>query len=122
MSSSHVNDFAWVSAVHRLATKSKVHYLRHDILQGLSVAWPRVLTQWEIREANATSPSDVYEPRKLLSQPMFVHPHASMIMSLTPTFQHINIARAVDATSFRRLSTIFRGVTQVTPRFSGNRH
>ncbi|KAF8348402.1 hypothetical protein F5887DRAFT_953518 [Amanita rubescens] len=76
-----VNDFTCVSAVLRLATKYKVHRLRHEILQGLSVAWPRFLTQWEIREANATSPSGVYEPRKFLPHPIMV----------------INLARAVDA-------------------------
>ncbi|KAF8629430.1 hypothetical protein AX15_003477 [Amanita polypyramis BW_CC] len=70
-----------MSAVLRLATKYQVKRLRQDILQGLSVAWPRSLLQWETREANATSPTDVYEPRKFLPHPILI----------------INLARAVDA-------------------------
>jgi hypothetical protein len=65
-------DFANVSAVLRLATKYEVNRLRQDVLRGLSVAWPRFLAQWDIREANATSTNGVYEPRKFLPHPMSV--------------------------------------------------
>ncbi|KIL62543.1 hypothetical protein M378DRAFT_128722 [Amanita muscaria Koide BX008] len=74
-------DFPNVSAVLRLATKYQVKRLRQDVLNGLSQVWPRTLPQWEIREANATNASGVYEPRKVLPHPILI----------------INLARAVDA-------------------------
>ncbi|KAK2464318.1 hypothetical protein APHAL10511_003775 [Amanita phalloides] len=74
-------DFLNLSAVLRLATKYHVNHLRLEILNGLSLAWPRSLAQWEVREASATSSSGVYEPRKFLPHPIMV----------------INLARAVDA-------------------------
>ncbi|PFH53733.1 hypothetical protein AMATHDRAFT_73160 [Amanita thiersii Skay4041] len=67
-----ITDFTSIAAILRLATKYKVKRLRQDMLAGMSIAWPRFLTQWEIREANATSPNGIYEPRKSLPHPILV--------------------------------------------------
>ncbi|KAG6828807.1 hypothetical protein H0H92_006689 [Tricholoma furcatifolium] len=76
-----VNDFGVVSGILQLATKYEVQYLRIDILRGLSVSWPKHLSQWEVREARAIGTTGVYEPRKSIPHPILV----------------INLARSVKA-------------------------
>ena len=48
------HDFESVSALLRLATKYGVEHIRRDILRGLSTGWPKTLSAWEFREADAT--------------------------------------------------------------------
>lgn len=66
-----LNDFDVVSAILRLATTFEVKHLRLDILRGLSVAWPKTLSQWEIRETKSTNSMGAYDPRKTLPHPMY---------------------------------------------------
>ncbi|KAJ3482166.1 hypothetical protein NLJ89_g12156 [Agrocybe chaxingu] len=63
-------DFESVSALLRLSTKYSVEHVRRDILRGLSTIWPRTLSAWEFREADATDPSGVYKPRCIYPHPM----------------------------------------------------
>ncbi|CAA7260599.1 unnamed protein product [Cyclocybe aegerita] len=65
-------DFESVSALLRLSTKYSVEHIRRDILRGMSTIWPRTLSAWEFREADATDPSGVYKPRCIYPHPILV--------------------------------------------------
>lgn len=65
-------DFENVSALLRLATKYGVDHIRNDILRGMSVIWPKTLSAWEFREADATDATGVYKPRAIYPHPMLV--------------------------------------------------
>jgi len=76
-----VKDFDTVSSLLRMSTKYGVKHIRRDLLQGMSVVWPRTLGAWELREAEATDSSGLYKPR-------FVYPHPILV---------INLAREINA-------------------------
>lgn len=67
-----LQDFDRVSALLRLSTKYCIEHIRRDIVRGLTVFWPRTLSAWEFREANATDPTGVYKPRTIYPHPMCV--------------------------------------------------
>ncbi|KAF4620683.1 hypothetical protein D9613_000219 [Agrocybe pediades] len=65
-------DFEIVSSILRLATKYAVEHVRNDILRGMSAIWPRNLSAWEFREADATDTTGVYKPRSIYPHPILV--------------------------------------------------
>lgn len=73
-----VKSFDTISSLLRLSTKYGVKHIRRDLLQGMSVVWPRTLGAWELRETEATDSSGLYKPRSVYPHPMSVHhPHFS---------------------------------------------
>ncbi|KAF8876703.1 hypothetical protein CPB84DRAFT_1795692 [Gymnopilus junonius] len=66
------HDFEIVSALLRLSTKYRVQHIRNDILRGMSMVWPRNLSAWEFREADATDSTGVYKPRSVYPHPILV--------------------------------------------------
>lgn len=64
------SDFSTVSSLIRLSTKYDVEHIRRDIIRGLSIAWPKTLTGWEFREADATDNQGIYKPRIVYPHPM----------------------------------------------------
>lgn len=66
-------DFDTVSSLLRLSTKYGVQHIRRDLLQGMSMVWPRTLGSWEVREAEATDSSGLYKPRSVYPHPMSVY-------------------------------------------------
>ncbi|PPQ97789.1 hypothetical protein CVT26_012836 [Gymnopilus dilepis] len=65
-------DFDIVSALLRLSTKYRVEHIRNDVLRGMSMVWPRNLSAWEFREADATDSTGVYKPRSIYPHPILV--------------------------------------------------
>ncbi|TFK74064.1 hypothetical protein BDN72DRAFT_123245 [Pluteus cervinus] len=65
-------DFPVVSALLRLSTKYEVDRIRGDLIQGLAQIWPKFLSQWEAREANATNTDGSYLPRQCYPHPIQV--------------------------------------------------
>ena len=63
-------DFDVVASLLRLTTKYAVEHIRKDILRGMTAIWPRTLSAWEFREADATDAAGVYKPRSLYPHPM----------------------------------------------------
>lgn len=55
-----------------MSTKYGVKHIRKDILQGMSMVWPRTLGLWDLREAEATDSAGIYKPRFLYPHPMSV--------------------------------------------------
>ncbi|KAF9526523.1 hypothetical protein CPB83DRAFT_876800 [Crepidotus variabilis] len=70
------HDFESVSALLRLSTKYGVEHIRRDILRGLSTSWPRTLSAWENREAEATDGNGNYKPRTIYPHPIALLPAA----------------------------------------------
>ncbi|KAJ3537834.1 hypothetical protein NM688_g6614 [Phlebia brevispora] len=67
-----IADFPVASALLKLSTKYQVLALRTDVLHRLTLAWPRSLTQWELREKSVTGTDGVYAPRPFLPHPILV--------------------------------------------------
>ncbi|PPQ90553.1 hypothetical protein CVT25_015867 [Psilocybe cyanescens] len=65
-------DFENVSALLRLSTKYGVEHIRNDILRGMSTIWPKILSAWEFREADATDVTGIYKPRSVYPHPILV--------------------------------------------------
>jgi len=76
-------DFEIVSAILRLSTKYAVEHIRKDILRGMTTIWPRNLSGWELREADATDTTGVYKPRSVYPHPMQVFLFINLVPSLT---------------------------------------
>ena len=64
-----VTQFPIAAALLRLATTFQVDALRSDVLRRLMLAWPRTLSQWEVREKSVIDADSVYAPRSLLPHP-----------------------------------------------------
>ncbi|ESK97300.1 hypothetical protein Moror_17731 [Moniliophthora roreri MCA 2997] len=75
------DSFDIVASLLRLSTRFQVVHLRKELLRGLSAMWPNSLSNWDIREVNATNDFGIYEPRASIPHPITV----------------INLARRVDA-------------------------
>ena len=71
-----VTQFHIAAALLRLCTVYQVEALRSDVLRRLMLAWPRTLTQWEVREKSATNTEGLYAPCTTLPHPMYVHPYS----------------------------------------------
>ncbi|KAF9479065.1 hypothetical protein BDN70DRAFT_913364 [Pholiota conissans] len=65
-------DFDNVASLLRLTTKYCVEHIRKDIIRGMSAIWPKTLSAWEFREADATDPTGVYKPRAIYPHPILV--------------------------------------------------
>ncbi|KDR74987.1 hypothetical protein GALMADRAFT_519609 [Galerina marginata CBS 339.88] len=65
-------DFEIVSALLRLSTKYGVEHIRKDVLRGMMTIWPKNLSAWEFREADATDGTGVYTPRSVYPHPILV--------------------------------------------------
>ncbi|KAJ6499338.1 hypothetical protein C8R45DRAFT_113019 [Mycena sanguinolenta] len=75
-------NFSVVDALLRLATKYQVKHIRSSLLQEIQrIHWPVRLAQWEVREAEATDSSGLYDAR-------LHYPHPVLV---------INLARAIQA-------------------------
>ncbi|KAF9268647.1 hypothetical protein L218DRAFT_522097 [Marasmius fiardii PR-910] len=98
------DSFHVVASVLRLSTRYEVLHLRRQLLRGLTEVWPDDLTEWDLRESNATSASGVYEPRAVMPHPIPV----------------INLARDVNALEL--LPSAFYDLSRSSPAGAAQGH
>ncbi|KAG7091075.1 hypothetical protein E1B28_010132 [Marasmius oreades] len=91
------DSFQVIASVLRLSTRYEVLHLRNQLLRGLTEMWPDNLTEWDLRESNATTESGVYEPRAVIPHPIPV----------------INLARDVNAPQL--LPSAFYDLSRYSP-------
>ncbi|KAF8176799.1 hypothetical protein BJ912DRAFT_1024315 [Pholiota molesta] len=65
-------DFETVASLLRLSTKYSAEHIRKDVVRGMSAVWPKTLSAWEFREADATDATGVYKPRSIYPHPILV--------------------------------------------------